>query len=650
MKRIKIITIVFGAISLLTGCNYLDNVPEDDTLSQQKIFQTRTGALQWMKDTYAALSTEVKVRANPAIYGSDEFTGGQQARTYNKLAAFYLQDGLQNALSPYMDIWSMNGQYYYIRWCNTFLQRIGDVYNLKPGEKELWTAQVRALKAFYYFEMMKRYGSFVIVPQNIDVWASLDEMRQPRGTVDDCVEAILELLDDSTIDNLQFFREKDSEMYNFFSKEAAIGLKVRVLLYAASPLYNGGMPQVKSLKNAKGEFIFPQTEDKEKWKRAAEYAETAIALLEGQNFGLVKGTNTEATALLNTMKDLESSVWMAGLNEPTKETLMSVPASHEEVNWLLPELGNSSSDPYFDGTHRGHITTNIKMVNKFYTANGLPIEEDKTWKYGNGYSMAQEKDPAYTKVIPLEQDVLALHLQREPRFYASIAAPGLYWKLGNTEAENFLVDTRQGKLFGLKADRVDPGLYQNITGYFIKKGTRSDCSIKNHWTNVNSKVGGMSVVMRMAEIYLAAAEAWNEYEGPNGAHRENIFKYLNMIRERAGIPTVQVSWTTYGTNPNKFNDQAGLRDIIRRERTNEFMFEGHRFWDVRRWGVALQEGIGEKPMGWRVAGKEWADFYNNFQGPVAVWDKASFNPSRDYLWPIRSEEVIIAGISQNPGW
>ena len=49
----------------------------------------------------------------------------------------------------------------------------------------------------------------------------------------------------------------------------------------------------------------------------------------------------------------------------------------------------------------GDLGTNIKMVNKYYTANGLPIEEDKTWKYGNGYTMAQEKDPAYTNVIPL---------------------------------------------------------------------------------------------------------------------------------------------------------------------------------------------------------------------------------------------------------
>ena len=68
--------------------------------------------------------------------------------------------------------------------------------------------------------------------------------------------------------------------------------------------------------------------------------------------------------------------------------------------------------------------------------------------------------------------------------------------------------------------------------------------------------------MRLAELYLIAAEAWNEYEGPNGAHRDQIFNRLNAVRERAGLPTVQVSWGEYGINPNKFNEQVGLRDII----------------------------------------------------------------------------------------
>mgnify|MGYP002576919479 FL=1 len=350
------------------------------------------------------------------------------------------------------------------------------------------------------------------------------------------------------------------------------------------------------------------------------------------------------------MRDLELSQWAVSDMNPTSESIMLVASANLFCQELLPRLGNSSSDSYYNSMLFGDLGTNIKMVNKYYTANGLPIEEDKTWKYGNGYTMAQEKDPAYTNVIPLGEDVLSLHLQREPRFYASIAAPGLYWKLGNSSAENFLVDTRQGGLFGLKKDRVDASVSQNITGYYVKKGTRSDCALNDYLNTMQAKVGQTAVVMRLAEIYLNAAEAWNEYEGPNGAHRDNIFNRLNDIRERAGIPTVQESWNKYGINSTKYNDQKGLRDIIHRERTIEFMFEGHRFWDIRRWGAGLTEGLNEKPLGWKVVGKTWREFYNNYQGPVVVWNKASFDPSRDYFWPIRSEEVNISGIVQNPGW
>lgn len=650
MKSLKAILSLFCSVLILSGCNYLDLVPEDDVLSTDKVFQTRTGALQWMTDTYlGANEPTYHWNYNPAILGADEYTGNDYARKSRFLTLLYIPDGLQSALSPYDDIWAYNKTYYYIRHCNTFLQKIKGVANLKPGELLRWTAQIKAVKAFYYFELLKRYGPFVLVPENIDVWASVEEMRQPRNSIDDCFGEIVKLLDEA-IPDLQLFREKDGEMQHFFSKEAAMGLKSRVLLYAASPLFNGGVPQYKNLKNRDGKLLFPQEVDKEKWRIAAEYADEAILYLEGQGYKLFRGTTTESTPLLNTMRDLELSQWAVSDMNPTSESIMLVASANLFFQDLLPRLGNSSSDPYYSSMLFGDLGTNIKMVNKYYTANGLPMEEDKTWKYGNGYTMSQEKDPAYTNVIPLGEDVLSLHLQREPRFYASIAAPGLYWKLGNSSAENFLVDSRQGGLFGLKKDRVDASVNQNITGYYVKKGTRSDCALNDYLTTMQAKVGKTAVVMRLAEIYLNAAEAWNEYEGPNGVHRDNIFNRLNDIRERAGIPTVQESWNKYGTNSTKYNDQKGLRDIIHRERTIEFMFEGHRFWDIRRWGAGLTEGLNEKPLGWKVVGKTWREFYNNYQGPVVVWNKASFDPSRDYFWPIRSEEVNISGIVQNPGW
>ena len=187
-----------------------------------------------------------------------------------------------------------------------------------------------------------------------------------------------------------------------------MGLKARVLLYAASPLFNGGISPYKDMKNKDGSALF-SPEDKEKWRIAAEYADETIEYLEGMGYKLISGTMTEATPLLNTMRDLESSLWAPNFQNST-EAIMIVSGINSIYQYLLPRLGTKESDPYYSSVLEGILGTNIRMVNKFYTVNGLPISEDKTWVYGDGYGMAQERDVRYTNVVPLSTDVLALHL------------------------------------------------------------------------------------------------------------------------------------------------------------------------------------------------------------------------------------------------
>ena len=128
---------------------------------------------------------------------------------------------------------------------------------------------------------------------------------------------------------------------------------------------------------------------------------------------------------------------------------------------------------------------------------------------------------------------------------------------GVYDSYNMIVDSYRGGAFGLKQDRINGDYEQNITGYYIKKGTRSEFNTSSYSNDIMSFAANVHVVIRLAELYLIAAEAWNEYEGPNGAHRTQIFDRLNAIRERAGLSTVQDSWGRYGINPNKFNEQVG---------------------------------------------------------------------------------------------
>lgn len=151
-------------------------------------------------------------------------------------------------------------------------------------------------------------------------------------------------------------------------------------------------------------------------------------------------------------------------------------------------------------------------------------------------------------------------------------------------------------------------------------------------------------VIRIAELYLIAAEAWNEYlTTPDN----RVYDNLNEIRKRAGIPTVQESWAM-ARDKNKVNSQVGMREIIRQEWNIEFAFEGRRYWNLRRWKTAHLE-MNENQYGWNVLGDTREKFYNNSR-PVIVNSKNKFVAPRDYLYPIRSEEILISGCVQNPGW
>ena len=151
----------------------------------------------------------------------------------------------------------------------------------------------------------------------------------------------------------------------------------------------------------------------------------------------------------------------------------------------------------------------------------------------------------------------------------------------------------------------------------------------------------------MAELYLMQAEAWNEYlEKPD----YRVYDPLDKVRERAGIPKVVQAWKSYGKNPSMVDTKEGMRQIIRQEINIEFAFEGHRFWNVRRWLTAVDE-LNHSQLGWNVLGKTATEFYNRYGGPIELpVGKCKFTAPRDYLFPIKAEEILISGMVQNPGW
>ncbi|HYH55501.1 MAG TPA: RagB/SusD family nutrient uptake outer membrane protein, partial [Anseongella sp.] len=146
--------------------------------------------------------------------------------------------------------------------------------------------------------------------------------------------------------------------------------------------------------------------------------------------------------------------------------------------------------------------------------------------------------------------------------------------------------------------------------------------------------------IRLAELYLLYSEALNELNGPT----PETFKWIDLVRARGGLETVEAAWTQYSKQPGKYQSKEGLREIIHQERMIELAFEGQRFWDLRRWKKAEQ--VMNAPIqGWDIEEEETNAYYEV---------KTLFNQTfqkRDYFWPIREESLIEnERLVQNPGW
>ncbi|MGC9375273.1 MAG: RagB/SusD family nutrient uptake outer membrane protein [Bacteroidales bacterium] len=180
-------------------------------------------------------------------------------------------------------------------------------------------------------------------------------------------------------------------------------------------------------------------------------------------------------------------------------------------------------------------------------------------------------------------------------------------------------------------DRTDSIPEQSTkTGYYLRKLLRPDVRINDDGTRVEKK--HFDVYFRYTELFLIFAEAANEIGGPT--YQENGMSAMDVIaaiRERAGI-----------TQPDEYlqtiTTKEQMRELIRNERRLELCFEGHRFWDLRRWGINLNETA----TGYFHDGSQYIELPNV---------EARNYPSYATYLPIPYNEVLkFPELIQNEGW
>jgi len=600
-------TIVFFiallVIAGLTGCSkFLSQVP-DNILSEDVAFANRANAEKILTNIYSRLPNEWSRTGgghdNRGIWtcASDEaeyrwgFPSSQE-----------VNNGSWNTGTGFTkDYWG--SCYTGIRDATRFIGRIDQVkVDMLPEQTVRYKAEARALRAIFYFIILRIYGPVIILgEEELPVDASANDILKPRNSVDECVAFIASELDKAAADLP--VRPVNDENYGRITRGIALSVKARTYLQAASPLLNGNT-DFAALKNKDGKQLIPQTYDENKWKRAADEYKAFINAFDPAVYQLYRknDANNNFSPFLS-CRDVVLEPWCP-------EVIFGRPV--DELFWYedhTPRHGGYSRDV---GGNSGMGATQ-KQVDAFFMANGKPITDPSSGYAATGTSQFRAPDD------DKEREIFNQWVNREPRFYVNITYDNRRWH-DNSQGEvvtRLYVKGNSGK--------APPNQDYSPTGYVLRKFAKT--------SNPRNNTRGVIPLYRLANVYLDYVEALNEYKPGD----PDILTYLNKVRERAGIPI-------YG--PGGIAAPAGkeaMRKAIWQERQAELCFENVRFFDTRRWKIAEAEDNG--PAYGCDIDSPLPGFYKKTAFETRVFNK------RHYFFPIPEEDVKINPLLvQNTGW
>ncbi|MDQ6762971.1 MAG: RagB/SusD family nutrient uptake outer membrane protein [Bacteroidota bacterium] len=607
MKKIfsiaTITLLFFGINSCKKG--YLDQVPAD-RITIEQVFAHKNTVDNFLANVYSYIRDEASQRYIGGSTSGGPWTGASDEAEYDWSFVFsnYMNVGAWGPTSGVVnDFWK--NYYIGIRSATYFMAHVGEtkeITNQANGAQLLarYIAEARALRAYYYFQLLKIFGPVVIIGDVVVAPdAPLGDVQLARSPYDSCVDYIASEFDKAAADLPDaLFTSGD---YGRMTRAVVTAYKAQMLLIAASPLYNGNSDYA-ALKNPSGTQLITQHYDATKWARAAAASKAFIDAYVPGTYRLY--TATDGSGNLDpfvSCRDVVLKDW--------------------NVEWIFGKVGGDPGTRQYEGTpyHSGSdaairgsggLGPTQEMVDAYFMDNGLSITDPGSGYVENGFS---NTDGKYTTA-----GTYNMYTNREPRFYADITYNGRIWL--NTTTTSGVVVT-QTYYTGNSGKKVGSNDY-SPTGYIIRK------DIAQSYAN-NSRSW---VMLRLAQIYLDYAEALNESASDN----PDIAKYVNLIRERAGIPDLPANLS-----------QSEMRLAIRKERRVELAFENARYFDTRRWKIAEQTDGGPF-YGMDInAGTSLTDpaFYQRTIFETRVFTK------QDYLWPIPQQELNVdKNLVQNTGW
>ncbi len=628
------------AAGLFAGCNYLDVVP-DNLATLEMVFNTRSTAEKYLFTCYSFVPEHGKNGTDPGMDCGDEvWYFGDTSSEFTNQTTFWVAKGMQNTNSPLVDYWNGanwgKSMFVALRDCNTFIENINKVPDITAYEKAQWKAEVKTLKAFYHFWLLRMYGPIPIIRENIPISAGEKDVRVVREPVDAVVDYCVSLIDES-LEALPLNINSEASDMGRITKPAAMAIKAKILVTAASPFFNGNTDYANFV-NAEGEAFFNQTYDRTKWQKAAEACKAAIDCAEEAGHGLYEFVNQSAYSLSDeTVLSLTNRckvtdrwnkelVWGCGNSGIVDLQRICQP-------WL--ELDYSADGRYYNALN-GTFAPTLAVAETFYSKNGVPIQEDPDYDYDGRYGtrVATEADKYY---ISPGYTTASLHFDREPRFYATLGFDGSSWYgIGKQDDDNmWYLQAKAGQVSGKR------GALYSVTGYFAKKLVRYQNTMQS--TSIIIEAYPFPII-RLADLYLLYAESLNEAEKESGTVPSDCYLYVDKVRARAGLKGVKDSWRAHSINPGKPDTYQGFQEIVRQERMIELALEGQRFWDIRRWNLA-DKYFNVDMKSWDVNQSATSEYYK-----LTTYFTRQYN-KRDNLWPLKEYDCIVnPNLIQNPNW
>ena len=561
--KLKNIFLGLGCILAFSSCTDEMNYHEYTVYGKDYVFTDFTRTSGFVTNIYSYLDSDLPAN-NSLCSACDE---SEYAWSWSNVHDFY--NGSWGPLNPY----SQWGYYRAIREANYFLKESPNAdfselkfdkdYQAQMNRFNRYQYEVRLLRAYYYFLMVRAYGD---IPFTTDVLTE-DEAnalkRTPAATVFDFITNECDLVAGNLPINYTDLKEDASTIGSAETGRVTLGtalaLKARVLLYQASPLFNAN-------------------NDLTLWKKAAEASKAVIDYCAQNGIKLGKYSALWGT---DNWKASEM-IFVRRIGDTNSPEAYNFPIGMENAN-----SGNCPTQTLVDAYE-------MKATGK-------------AW---------DESESGYDPQKP--------YANRDPRLSLTIAVNGDKWPNSNPNP----LETYIGGRNGLPISGATP------TSYYLKKYLDATIDI-----SAQNSSGGKRhnwITFRLGEFYLNYAEAVFKYLGSADAtdteFTMSATAAVNVVRNREdvkmpGFPTGLSNadfWTKY-----------------ERERMVELAFEGHRFWDVRRW----KEGDKLKS----IVRMEISKVNNNY-----TYSRVIKNRSWDdkmYLFPIPDVEIRKnPNLTQNPGW